>query len=87
MFKTMSWVETSQLTRAVSQKEDYRSQKARLEHLKTSPELWTLMDEFFVFVLADGAVYTLFYGLCGTSIMESVVLRSGGLIPEVAYEL
>lgn len=87
MFKTMSWVETSQLTRAVSQKEDHRSQKARLERLKTSPELWTLMDEFFVFVLADGTVYTLFYGLYGTSIMESVVLRSGGLIPEVSYEL
>jgi hypothetical protein len=40
----MFWVEILQLTRTVSQKQNYRSQKARLVQLVTFPELWTLMD-------------------------------------------
>lgn len=34
--KTVFRVDVLQLTRAVSQKQSYRSQKARLEHLETS---------------------------------------------------
>ena len=38
------------------------------------------MDWVFVFILAGDVVYVLeFYSLNGTSIMESVVLRSGAL--------
>ena len=38
------WVDIFQLTRTVSLKQNYRSQKARLVHLETFPELWTWMD-------------------------------------------
>ena len=42
--KTMLRTVILQLARRVSQKQSDRSQKARLVHLETFPELWTLMD-------------------------------------------
>ena len=54
--KTISWVDILQLTRTVSQKQNYRSQKARLVPLEPFPELWTLMNEVFVFILAGVTV-------------------------------
>lgn len=54
--------------------------KAMLENLKTSSELWTLMDCAFVFILAGTVIYVLFYSLNGTSIVESVLLRFGCLL-------
>lgn len=42
--KTTFWVNVLPLTRMVSQKQNYRSRKARLVHLEIIPELWTLMD-------------------------------------------
>ena len=47
--KTMPWVGIFQLTRAVSQ-------KARVIHIETFPELWTLLDLAFVLILAGDAV-------------------------------
>jgi hypothetical protein len=44
-----------QLARRVSQKQSDRSQKARLVHLETFPELWTLTDSVFVSVLSGGS--------------------------------
>lgn len=70
-------VNTLQLT--VSQRQSYRSQKARLAHLETSSRLWTVIYKvivafsFFPF-FGGGTWYFLcaeFYGLSGTSIMES----------------
>ena len=40
--KPTSWVDLFQLTRAVSQNQTYRNQKAKVVHLKTFPELRTL---------------------------------------------
>jgi hypothetical protein len=45
----MPWVGIFQLTRAVSQ-------KARVIHIETFPELWTLLDLAFVLILAGDAV-------------------------------
>jgi hypothetical protein len=42
--KTVFWVDILQLARTVSQKHNYRSQKARLVHVETFLELWTLVD-------------------------------------------
>jgi hypothetical protein len=55
----MFWGDILQLTRTVAQKWNYRSQKASSVHLETVSELWTLMDQVFVFILAGGAVYVL----------------------------
>ena len=54
--KPVVWVDKLQLTRTVSQKQNYRSQKARLVPLEPFPELWTLMNEVFVFILAGVTV-------------------------------
>jgi hypothetical protein len=52
----MSWVDIFQSVRTVSQKQTYKSQKARLVQLEIFPELWTSMVYAFVLVLAGGAV-------------------------------
>ena len=57
--KTMFWVD-KYLTK--SQKQTYRSQKARLVPLETFPELWILID--YPFVLADEIVYMLNFTTC-----------------------
>lgn len=42
--KTVFWVDILLLVIAVSQKQDCRSKKARLVHLRIDPELWDLMN-------------------------------------------
>lgn len=59
---------------------NYRSQKARLVHLETFPELWVLMGWVFVFVFAGG-VCVLSFMRC-TYILQSLVLRPRGLLVE-----
>jgi hypothetical protein len=74
----MFWVDILQLTRTVSQKQNYKCQQERLE---VFPELWDGLLLHFPF----GRWCCLCVecsGLNGTSIMESVVLRSG-----VSYSL
>ena len=55
----MSWVDILQLARTIRQLAELQKPKARLVHLETSPELWTLMDLVFVLVLAGGLNYVL----------------------------
>lgn len=41
-------VDSLQLARTISNEQSYRSQKSRLVHLGTFPELWTVMDGLLV---------------------------------------
>lgn len=68
----MFWVDILQMW-------NHRSQKARLVHLEIFSILGTL-DWVFVFTLACGTVCMLsfFFGINGTSIIDSVMLKSGG---------
>jgi hypothetical protein len=74
--KNMLWVDIFQLTRTIGQKWNYRSQKAKLVRFETFPELYGL-GLCFSFG-RWGCLLPEFYSLNGTSIMESVVLRSAG---------
>jgi hypothetical protein len=56
---TISWAETPQLARKASQKWNSRDQKARLVHLGTFSEPYTLINYAFALGLAGVAVYML----------------------------
>ena len=75
--KIIFCIDILQLTRTVSQKQNYRSQKARLVQLETFPQhgLWWIRPLFLSWQVVLSTCW--FYSLSGTSIMESVVLRSG----------
>ena len=84
--KAMSWVDILQGTKAVSRKQSYRSQKARLGHLfRGFPRT---MGEAFVFILAGGAVYMLFDGLNGRHFNHGVRrVKSGALLQVYVWKL
>lgn len=48
MHKKHILVDSLQLARTISNEQSYSSQKTRLVHLGTFPELWTVMDGLLV---------------------------------------
>lgn len=85
--KTILQVDTLQLTKTVSQKQSYRSQKSKLSTFRDFSRTMGLggLDLCFSFVWW-GYLRVRFKGLNDISIMESVVLRSGACYsPHVAH--
>jgi hypothetical protein len=64
----------------MSQKQNYRSQTARLVHLETFPERWILMVSAFVLVLGGGAVSAL--GFVAWMVRLSWSQWPGGLVSD-----